>query len=101
MTTSQNLFGDNIIALLGLESLPNEEKAALLEKMTELILKRVMLRVAEQLTEDDAKMLAESQMSPSEMMAFAAEKVGNFEEILKEEVIKAKQEMLDAAEQVG
>lgn len=101
MVTSQNLLGDNIIALLGLESLPNEEKAAMLEKMTELVQKRVMLRVVESLSEEDAQTLANSQMSPTEMVAFAAEKVGNFENIVREEILKVKQEMLNAAEQVG
>lgn len=101
MATSQNLLGENIIALLGLESLPSEEKAAILDKMTELIQKRVMLRVVEMLSEEDAQTIANSQMSPTEMVTFAADKVGNFENILKEEILKVKQEMLNAAEQVG
>lgn len=101
MVTSQNLLEDNIIELLGLGSLPNEEKAAILDKMTELIQKRTMLRVIEMLSEEDAQTLANTPMSPVEMVAFAAEKVGNFENILMEEILKAKQEMLNAAQQVG
>ncbi|KKR08590.1 MAG: hypothetical protein UT32_C0001G0110 [Parcubacteria group bacterium GW2011_GWC2_39_14] len=101
MATSQNLLEENIISLLGLESLPNEEKAAILDKMTELIQKRTMLRVVEMLSEEDAQTLANTPMAPAEMVAFAAEKVGNFENILMEEILKAKQEMLNAAQQVG
>ncbi|KKQ80557.1 MAG: hypothetical protein UT02_C0006G0007 [Parcubacteria group bacterium GW2011_GWC2_38_7] len=101
MVTTQNLLGDSIIKLLGLESLPNEEKAMILDKMTELIQKRVMLRLIENLSEEDAQTIANSQMSQTEMVAFAAEKVANFDAILNEEIIKAKQEMLNATEQVG
>ena len=99
MSTAKDLLNENIIGLLGLESLPDEEKVAMLEKMSDLLQKRIALRVMDQLAEEDQKKMAEMEKNPQEILGFIAEKVTNFDEILKEEVVKLKQEMLDAAEQ--
>lgn len=95
---NENLLNENIIGLLGLESLPEAEKHAMLEKMTALIQKRLMLRVMDALSEEDAQKMARLEQNPQEIFAFIAEKVPNFEEIVKEEVIKLKEEMLKATE---
>ena len=94
------LLNENIIGLLGLESLPDAEKAAMVEKMTTLIQKRLMLRVMDALKEEDAKQMAEMEKNPQEILAFIAEKVPNFEELMKEEVVRLKEEMLKATEGV-
>ena len=95
-----DLLKENIIGLLGLESLPDGEKQAMIEKMTTLIQKRLMLRVMDSLQEEDAKQMAEMEKNPQEILAFIAEKVPNFEAIVKEEVVKLKEEMLKATEGV-
>jgi len=97
---TMDLLNENIIGLLGLESLPDAEKAAMIEKMTTLIQKRLMLRVMDALSEEDAKQMAEMEKNPQEILAFIAEKVPNFEAIVKEEVVKLKEEMLKATEGV-
>jgi hypothetical protein len=95
---TNDLLNENIIGLLGLESLPDNEKQAMLEKMTELIQKRLMLRVMDVLSEEDAKQMADVEKNPQEILALIAEKVPNFEDLVKEEVVKLKEEMLKATE---
>jgi len=95
-----DLLKENIIGLLGLESLPDGEKQAMIEKMTTLIQKRLMLRVMDSLQEEDAKQMAEMEKNPQEILAFIAEIVPNFEELMKEEVVRLKEEMLKATEGV-
>ncbi len=98
--SNTDLLNQNIIGLLGLESLPDEEKQAMLEKMTALIQKRLMLRVMDALSEEDAQKMAEMEKNPQEILAFIAEKMPNFEDVVKEEVVKLKEEMLKATESV-
>ena len=98
---TMDLLNENIIGLLGLESLPDGEKQAMIEKMTTLIQKRLMLRVMDVLSAEDAKQMAEMEKNPQEILAFIVEKVPNFEDIVKEEeVVKLKEEMLKATEGV-
>jgi len=98
--SNNDLLNENIIGLLGLESLPDAEKAAMVEKMTTLIQKRLMLRVMEALSEEDAKVMAEMEKNPQEILAFVAEKVPNFEDMVKEETVRLKEEMLKATENI-
>lgn len=93
------LLDENIIALLGLESLSDEEKAEMITKMSELVQKRVLLRVMELLSnEDQNKMAQMEQGDPALLVAFVAEKVPNFDTIVKEEIVKIKEETLKVAE---
>jgi len=95
------LLGENIIALLGLESLSTEEKIQMLDKMSLLVQKRVLLRVMDQLQDEDADKNDPLENNPEEMMGFIAERVPNFEALVEEEVMKLKTEMLNAAEQAA
>ncbi|MBU1132465.1 hypothetical protein KKC32_04445 [Patescibacteria group bacterium] len=94
-----DLLRANIIGLLGLQSLPDDEKSAMLEQMNELVQKRVMLRIMEVMADEDQKQMAEMEQNPQAVLAFIGEKVPNLEDIVKEEVVKLKAEMLQAAEQ--
>ena len=51
--TDQELLNENIISLLGLESLPVEQKIAMVEKMSQLIEKRAMAKVLSLLPAED------------------------------------------------
>lgn len=101
MATSQDLLQVNIIQALGLEALPLEEKQAMLEKMTDLLMKRVMLRVLDELSDEQLAEMPKEGSNPEELLAFVAEKVPNYDAIMNEEVVKLKGEVLKAAEQVG
>ncbi len=97
----QEIINENIIAALGLQSLPLEKKQEVLNKLVELVQKRIMLRVMDGLSKEDGEKMAELEKNPMAMLAFIAEKFPNFEEIVKEEVEKVKEEALAAAEQVN
>ena|SRR3989338_8023341 len=97
----QEIINENIIAALGLQSLALEKKQEVLEKLVELVQKRIMLRVMDGLSREDGEKMSGLEKNPMEMLAFIAEKFPNFEEIVKEEVEKVKEEALAAAEQAG
>mgnify|MGYP001615490525 CR=1 FL=1 len=96
----KKLLNDNIIGLLGLESLPMSEKVEMIEKMNLLISKRVMLRIMDLLSNEDASKMAEKEKSPMDMMNFIAEKIPNLNEIVEQEVVKLKEEMLKVSQGV-
>ncbi len=96
----QEIIDANIIEMLGLGSLPEEQKVAMLEKMSTLVQKRVMLKIMESIGSEDADKMVAMEKNPQEMLAFIAEKVPNFEAIVTEEIVKLKQEVMKAAEQV-
>lgn len=87
---------ENIITLLGIESLPEERKAVILEMMSDLIQRRVMLRVMDVLSDEDKDKMSEIEADADRAAAFIAEKVPNLEEIVKEEVLKSKQDLLQS-----
>lgn len=94
-----NLLEENILSLLGLESLPEEEKKAILLKMADVLRKRVMVRVIEQLDEKDEEKLATIGDQPEEVIKYLAERIPDFDKIMEEETIKLKEEMSNVAEQ--
>ena len=89
----------NIIALLGLEALPQEKKIELLEKVTELVQKRILLRVAQPLSMDDrTKLLELAQKEDQQALEdFIIQKAPNMPQIIEEEVTLVKKEMAAAA----
>ena len=101
MATSQDLLNANIIQALGLETLPTEEKDGMLEKMTDLLMKRVMLRVLDELSDEQLAEMPKEGSNPEELLTFVAEKVPTYDAIMNEELVKLKGEVLKAAEQVG
>ncbi len=48
----QEILKQNIISALGIDSLPDEEKAALIDQMGELVEKRVVLRLMQELPKE-------------------------------------------------
>ncbi len=88
----------NIIEALGLESLPDEQKIKMVEMMSTIVQKRLMLRVMEQLSEPE-KDAFEKVLGGKDADLAAAEfiknKVPNFDEMVQEEIIKIKQEMIE------
>lgn len=94
----RNLLEANIIEELGLESLPEERKIAIVQMMTDLVQKRVMLRIMEILSEAEKdefeKLLKEKGEGAPEAAEFLKEKIPNLDEIVKEEIIKVKEEAL-------
>ncbi|NQV00877.1 MAG: hypothetical protein HQ537_02035 [Parcubacteria group bacterium] len=99
---NKDLLQKNIISLLGLESLPEEKKIQLLEKLTDLVFKRTIIKVMELLSEADQEELGKliDAGDSEKTNAFIAEKVPNFEEIMNKEIISVKEEMAEEVEKI-
>ncbi len=83
----------NIISLLGLESLPEERRAAMIEKMTDLVQKRVIIRLMESLSDADAAEAEKMADKPEEMMAFLMSKQADMPAMVAQEAEAVKQEL--------
>ncbi len=93
--TFNRLLQTNIITELNLEILPAKEKVDLINKMVELIEKRVVVRILKGLTEDDLKTYEKLAKQSDGKLKFLSQRVPNFIELLQEETVKVKEEILN------
>lgn len=93
---NKNILQKNIIKELNLEMLDDGKKIALLDKMSEVIQKRMTLRVLEKLSETDQDEFEKiMDKEPDKVSDFLQSKIPEFTEIIQEEIIKLKSEMID------
>ncbi len=99
---NKELLQKNIISLLGLEALSQEKKIQLLEKITDLVFKRTMVKVMGELSEEDQAELEKliDTGDSDKTNNFVAEKVPNFEELMNKEILAVKEEMMTEAEKM-
>ena len=77
----------NIFVELGLAQLPAEQKEAMLHKMNELVHKRVMIRVLDELPDDTKEKMSQAETgSEEEEMNALLQEVPNLADILLDEV---------------
>lgn len=93
--TRKEFIDENIIELLGLQALPYEKKARLLEQMSNLIERRIMLRIMDELKDEDKDKMVEIEKDSEKIANFLAEKVPNLEDLIKEEILKVKKELYE------
>lgn len=84
----------NIIAQLGLQDLPEEKRFELLDNMTTLIEKRIMLRLMEELSDEDIEKVEALADKEEELAAFMADKVPNLALVIEQETQKVKSDMM-------
>ena len=87
---------DNLMRELGLETLPEDKKIALLSSMTESVLKRITVEVLSRLSDDDQERLLAFQKNPprpEEVETFLKEKIPDYAAIQKNVVREFKSEM--------
>ena len=87
---------DNLMRELGLETLPEEKKIALLSSMTESVLKRITVEVLSRLSDDDQERLLAFQKNPpvpEEVETFLKEKIPDYAAIQENVVREFKKEM--------
>jgi hypothetical protein len=89
----QDNLNENIIARLGLESLPESDRLKFLERATELVQKRIILRLMENLAEEDVAEANRLAGKPDELLAFLASKTDDFAAALDEEIDAVKDEL--------
>lgn len=97
----QTIGEQNLIALLGLESLPDEQKISILNKATDLVQQRVFNRLVVNMSEEQkdqflAAVEARDDKTIADLMATAAAGV-ELLAIINEEIVKVKNELTGIA----
>ena len=97
----QNILKQNIISALGISSLPDDKKVALIDKMAELVEKRIILRLMQELpkkSHQEFEKIADE--DDKAKMEFLQKSFPNLAEIIQEEVVKVKKEVIAESEAV-
>ncbi len=100
--TQTIIFQDReaVIKELGLEDLSSEQQTEILEIVSSALYKKILLRVADELSEEEATELnnmTNKDNYEQEAIAFIKEKVPNFASILKEEIKGFREEVIQIA----
>lgn len=74
--------------------MPAERRVAMLDKMTELVQKRVILRLVESLSSEDAAAAEKLADQPEKLLGFLMAKGNSMGDMLAEEVERVKAEMI-------
>lgn len=85
----------NIIAILGIQSLPDEQKMQIIDQASDLVQKRLLLRILESLPSNkqtEFEQLLDTG-TPDTINEFLAVNVLNMQEMMFEEVNKVKQDL--------
>ncbi len=88
----------NLLSQLGLENLNEEEKAEILLKIGELVQKRAIARILDEMSEEEAKdfssFLEDRKNGPGEIEEYLRNNVSNFEEIIEEEAKSVREDLI-------
>lgn len=97
---NQLFDSENIIAILGIQNLPDEQKVGIVEKVSELVQKRLLARILESLPPADKEefMSVLQGQDQQPLNAFMDARVPNFLEWLQEEVRQVKNELKEWSE---
>jgi hypothetical protein len=92
--TNDTILQKTILEELGLQDLPPERQEALLDKIGEVIIKKIYIATMDQLEKEDQEKFAEYlDKDPEQIEGFIKEKIPNYEELIKKEVEKFREEM--------
>jgi len=88
---------ENVIEELGLEMLSEEKKEELLQKMTDLVCNRIMLKLVSRISDDEIDKANEimSGDNEEEKAKLLEDKMPDFVHLLEEEIKIAKEEILN------
>lgn len=99
----QDFLQKNLIEELGLQDLPEDKKEELILKIGGLIQQNILLRILNELAEKDKdefdKVLAEE--NDEKTLTFLQSKISNFDELVKEEIAKFKEEAVKRMQSVA
>ncbi len=92
---NKTLLEQNIINLLSLQALPDGKKIALLDKMTELVQKRLALRITETLPGGARAAFIDASAAGDGPVVeqIVAEHINNLPEMIEQEVLAVKEEL--------
>ena len=89
-------LSENIIAQLGIESMPEAERVKMLEQVTDIVIERLMLRLMDSLHDDEVTAANALIGKPEELVAFLSSKVADIGALLDEEIAAVKNELFAA-----
>ena len=89
------LLNVDLVKELGLDSLPNDKKTALIDQMMQVLESRISIEVLSLLMEDDKKELDKVLDSDGDLLEFLRSKIPNFDLMVAETIANFKKEMLD------
>lgn len=96
-TIEQYLSAD-LFAELGMENISPEERMIFIEKISDVVQQRLLLRLMKEMTEDQKgrleTMLADPNKDFSSVAQFLALEIPNFQQITEEEVANYKKELI-------
>lgn len=97
-----NMDNENIIKILGIESLPDERKIEIIEMATDLVQKRLVLRVLDILNPDEREEFGQilEQGSSGLIDEFMEKHAPNFGDWIIEEISKVKGELAGFARKI-
>lgn len=97
MTEEKNTNANaSLIDELGLSNLPDDKKEELVAKMTEVVLKRILIETVEKLDEkgqEEYAKLIETKATPEELEKFLLERIPDYDMMIKKIVDDFKEEM--------
>lgn len=99
--TDKEILEANLVKLLGIELLPLEKKVKILQRASELVQKRLFVRLLQQLSEEEQVKfldLVKADNLEKEREEFFAAHFPKMAEMMEEEIIKIKQELQSAIE---
>lgn len=96
MDHNQNKETVDFAKKLGIDSLPVEKQEEIVKRMADVLDKRIILRVMDELSEDEVMEINATFVSENreEALKILEKKIPNFDKIFLEEVNKLKEEML-------
>ena len=86
-------YESGLIRALGLDALPDGEKQAILDQATDIVQKRLMLRLLDALTDDDAREAERLADDQPALLAFMVSKVPDMPAMVQEEIEKVRVEL--------
>ena len=99
---NDNLKND-VLAQLGLGNIPDEKKAEIISKISELAQKRIILRVTEEMSEDQREnfeKFLETEEDPAKIENYIRENIPNIDSIIEEEMSLLKNDVLSQMKEI-
>jgi hypothetical protein len=88
---------ENVIKELGLEILSDEEKAKIIQEMTDLVCDKIMLKLVDRISDDEIDEANEimSGENEDEKIKLLEDKMPDFSQLLEEEIKMIKENIVD------
>jgi len=99
---NDNLKND-VLAQLGLGNISDEKKAEIISKISELAQKRIILRVTEEMSEDQREnfeKFLETEEDPAKIENYIRENIPNIDSIIEEEMSLLKNDVLSQMKEI-